>query len=137
MIRSRQAGLVPAALLLLASAASSGAPAPRLRLLAVTPTSPWTLVELERSRVEIASYDPQTGVAYVIAGPAEEARLVDAGFRVATADPDLESGRRASFQISLPQYPQGMRTRKSLGAVFNSCAGVGSVGRTSSRSNQR
>ena len=106
MIRAPQANDAVAVLLCVTfAAAAAAAPAPPLRVLAVSPTSPWTLPELERTQVEIVSYDPETGVAHIVADAALEARLLEEGFRLATVEPDFESGRRALQGVpDLGQY---------------------------------
>ena len=89
MQRSRFGAALAALLLPLAVAAEPTS------LLAIHPTSPWTLRDLEALGAPLVSYDPDTGIAWVVANAAEEARLVAHGFAVATAQPDVESGLRA------------------------------------------
>lgn len=76
----------------LVSVGSGAAAAPSL--LAVSPTSPWTLRELEAVRAPLVSYDPDTGVAYVVASRAEEMRLRGFGFAIGTVEPDVEAPLR-------------------------------------------
>jgi Zinc carboxypeptidase/FlgD Ig-like domain len=92
---ARAALLVLALMFGSATAAVADASSRSLQLLAISPSSPWTLSELEAAHADLVSYEPETGIAYVAADPAEEARLVAAGFRVATAEPDLLAGLRA------------------------------------------
>lgn len=89
--------------LCLVAAARAAAASPSL--LAVSPTSPWTLRELEAVHAPLVSYDPETGVAYLVATPEEEARLRRYGFAIATVQPDADAGlRRLASAVDLGAY---------------------------------
>ena len=89
----RRSGVLLALWLELAGGGAAADPTPK-SLLAVAPRGPWMLRDLERERVDLVSYDPDTGIAYLTATPAEERRLVSHGFALATVEPDLQAGLR-------------------------------------------
>src|SRR5262245_13322219 len=73
-------------------------------LWAVASRSAWTLRELEQARAQLVSYDPDTGIAYVVATAAEQERLRAAGFVLSTVQPDVDAGLRriaASRELGL------------------------------------
>jgi hypothetical protein len=86
--------------------AGAAAPGPAASsLVAVEPSSPWTLRDLQRLPVELVSHDPDTGITYVIATAAQQQLLHSQGFRTSTVTPDVEAARRRVLaQADLGQY---------------------------------
>lgn len=100
---------------LVGASAAAAAAAPGTGLVAVSPTRPGILRELERLGAPIASYDPETGVAYVVADASVEARLVRAGLAVATVEPDLDrAGARITGSPDLGLYHTWIETAAEL-----------------------
>lgn len=103
-------------------------------LIAVAPQSPWTLRELEARHAALVSYDPDTGVAYVVATPAEQAALADAGFAFATVEPDVESGLRRLQQSrglgAYHSYAETVAELDSLAAAHPDLCVLESLGQT-------
>jgi hypothetical protein len=101
---------------------------------AVAPTRPGILAELQRLGAPIASYDPETGVAYVVAGAGLEARLVGAGLAVATVEPDLaRAGERITGLPDLGLYHTWTETvaaLESLHALFPALTRLEELGRS-------
>ena len=103
-------------------------------LIVVAPRSPWTLRELEARHAALVSYDPDTGAAYVVATPDEQAALARAGFAFATVEPDAEAGLRrlqASRQLgAYHSYAETVAELDSLAAAFPDLCRLESLGQT-------
>jgi hypothetical protein len=115
-------------------AAAAGVGAEPAGLVAVAPQNPWTLRELEAAGAALASYDPESGTAYVVATAAEQRRLQDAGFAVATVEVDVEAGRRRIAALpDLGLYHTGAEAEaelRDLAARFPDDCRLESIGRS-------
>ncbi|UCE03825.1 MAG: hypothetical protein JSW67_06460 [Candidatus Latescibacterota bacterium] len=103
-------------------------------LIAVHPTSPWTLRELEGLGLELVSHDPQSGLTYLIASRDDMRRLRERSFTFSTVEPDWKARLRELQEIpGLGLYHTWSETvaeLESLHATFPSITRLEVIGQS-------
>jgi hypothetical protein len=103
-------------------------------LIAVHPTSPWTLRELEGLGLELVSHDPESGVTYLIASRDDMQLLRERSFTFSTVEPDWKVRLRELQEIpGLGLYHTWSETvaeLESLHATFPSITHLEVIGQS-------